>query len=89
MAYVPGTPGGGRIEDPKVKELSNYVQRELLEVARSFEEVTEFRLVKRHVPPKKLKEGLIALADGTNWDPGSGAGLYIYWAGDWEQIWAA
>lgn len=36
-----------------------------------------------HAEPKRLREGLTVLADGTDWDPGSGAGLYIYRSGAW------
>lgn len=39
-----------------------------------------------HVEPKKLTEGLTVEADGTDWDPGSGAGLYIYRSGAWVFI---
>lgn len=30
------------------------------------------------VEPVKKRTGLIAYADGTNWDPGKGEGLYFY-----------
>lgn len=29
-----------------------------------------------HAEPAKMRAGMIVLADGTDWDPGSGAGLY-------------
>jgi hypothetical protein len=29
-----------------------------------------------HVEPVRLRAGMFALADGTDWDPGSGEGLY-------------
>jgi hypothetical protein len=34
-----------------------------------------------HVAPKKPRKGQVVYADGTNWDPGSGEGLYVYKAG--------
>jgi hypothetical protein len=33
--------------------------------------------------PDKLYNGLVAYADGTNWNPGGGRGLYIYQDGLW------
>lgn len=39
-----------------------------------------------HVAPVKLHEGMIRIADGTNWDPGSGAGLYIYLGAAWNKL---
>ena len=34
-----------------------------------------------HAEPDKVWTGLIVIADGTDWDPGSGGGPYIYWSG--------
>jgi len=36
--------------------------------------------------PSSPKEGQIAFADGTNWNPGSGKGLYIYYDSTWHKI---
>lgn len=36
--------------------------------------------------PKKLREGLIVIADGTSWNPGSGAGTYVYRSGSWRKM---
>jgi hypothetical protein len=29
-----------------------------------------------HGEPDRLREGMVVYADGTNWDPGSGEGMY-------------
>ena len=39
---------------------------------------------KLYAQPRKLYEGLTVLADGTTWDPGSGAGTYQYRDGAWR-----
>jgi len=39
-----------------------------------------------YAPPKPLKEGMVVLADGTTWNPGSGAGLYLYRGGAWRFL---
>ena len=36
--------------------------------------------------PAKLYNGLVAYADGTNWDPGSGRGVYAYENGAWKLL---
>ena len=36
--------------------------------------------------PARPENGLIAYADGVNWDPGSGAGFYGYEAGAWVKL---
>lgn len=39
-----------------------------------------------YTEPIRLYEGLFAFADGTEWDPGSGRGLYQYVSGVWEKL---
>lgn len=40
-----------------------------------------------HAEPDKLEEGLIAFADGTDWDPASaGAGFVQYVGGAWVAL---
>lgn len=36
--------------------------------------------------PERLTEGMIVLADGTAWNPGSGAGCYLYRAAAWRFL---
>lgn len=37
-------------------------------------------------PPDREVEGAIVRADGVNWDPGDGAGLYVWRAGAWRYL---
>lgn len=43
-------------------------------------------LVPQHVEPVKLYEGVVAHADGSDWNPGHGAGLYEYTDGEWVPL---
>jgi putative cell wall-binding protein len=36
--------------------------------------------------PVKRKDGMVVLADGTNWNPGAGQGYYGYYAGAWHKL---
>jgi hypothetical protein len=36
--------------------------------------------------PKRIFEGMIVKADGTTWNPGSGAGTYQYRGGAWRLL---
>lgn len=36
--------------------------------------------------PTRRKEGMVVNADGTNWNPGAGAGLYEYVGGSWSKL---
>lgn len=48
--------------------------------------VPTLRLDVSYKQPKKYADGTIVLADGTNWNPGSGAGVYCYRAGAWRFL---
>lgn len=37
-------------------------------------------------PPDKTKNGMVVNADGTNWNPGAGAGLYERVGGSWNKL---
>lgn len=49
-------------------------------------EVSQVIITPVHVEPERLTEGLVANADGTDWNPGSGAGLYEYVSGAWSKL---
>jgi hypothetical protein len=36
--------------------------------------------------PARVEEGMTVKADGVNWNPGGGAGLYQYRAGAWVLV---
>lgn len=39
-----------------------------------------------HVAPTKVRTGELRMADGTDWNPGSGAGLYRWNGSSWTFI---
>lgn len=39
-----------------------------------------------HAAPIRPREGQIVVADGTDWDPGSGAGVYVYLGGGYKLM---
>lgn len=64
-----------------------YTYRELLDLSRALEEAREFLpLETLSVAPARPQEGMVALADGTNWNPGEGAGFYGYRNGAWRIL---
>lgn len=68
------------------EEFNSFVVNELESVERAFRATDLIRLAKQTNPPTKLSEGLIAFADGTSWNPGSGAGIYAYYSGSWHKL---
>ena len=39
-----------------------------------------------YAAPDRLYEGMIVKADGTTWNPGSGAGIYAYVGAAWVKL---
>ena len=48
--------------------------------------VSQLQMVKQYNAPIRFHEGMLIYADGTNWDPGTGIGLYQYRGGSWVFI---
>jgi hypothetical protein len=74
--YVP-TQG---LPEPLAEEADRIAER-LARPSVEFLELTELQ-----APPAKLFTGLTVLADGTNWNPGAGAGVYTYYGGVWNRL---
>lgn len=73
--YIPGN-----VADPQLAE-------ELAKIAQAMETASEFALLtKLYAQPKKIREGMEVLADGTSWDPGSGEGRYCYYGSAWHFL---
>lgn len=68
LKYTPDNPP----DDPK--DLGEWLGRELGRVADGITGDYEAT----HREPPKLRAGMVRYADGVDWDPGSGEGLYIY-----------
>jgi len=49
-------------------------------------EVPRINLVPQGVEPTKYQEGDIVYANGTDWNPGSGAGLYERTSSAWNKL---
>lgn len=43
-------------------------------------------LQRQDAAPDKPREGDTRLADGVNWNPGAGQGVYTFYAGAWHKL---
>ena len=77
--YTPGLLLGERV-DPE------YLLRELNAIARRLDYILDGYREIRHVEPERPEEGMIVIADGTDWNPGSGAGVYTYLSSTWTKL---
>ena len=63
------------------------VGRELIKIADALDTPDKFLMLEtQYVAPTKLRDGMIAFADGTQWNPGSGAGVYAYFGATWNKL---
>lgn len=73
--YIPGN-----VADP-------VLAMELAKIAQAMETPDQFlQLDTLYAAPKKYREGTLVKADGTSWNPGSGAGVYCYRAAAWRFL---
>lgn len=68
-----------------VQELLDYCAKEFQALQDSLNSAI-WELQTSYAPPNKLRPGMIVLADGTLWNPGSGAGFYGYYGGSWHKL---
>ncbi len=80
--YSPKQPPGTEV----LKDLADWAIDEFREVEKGFQDLDQIRLIKTHVEPSKKRDGDIVYADGSDWDPGAGEGIYQYYGGTWNKM---
>lgn len=80
--YTPVAYSGSK----EIQDVASWVHGELIAIAQSFFDLDRIRLVQQDVAPAKPRTGDVVLADGSNWNPGSGAGFYGYYGGAWVKL---
>lgn len=74
-------------EVPRDLELFlDWFSLELRRLVAALAEVEGISLPELHVEPERPRDGMIVLADGTDWNPGSGAGFYGRRGGSWVLL---
>lgn len=68
--------------------LATWLYEQFQRIAQSFERVENVTLTELHSAPARKINGTVVFADGTDWNPGSGRGLYYYDAisDTWVQL---
>jgi len=69
-----------------MQDLVGYLERELLRISLTFEQGPARTVEFQNVAPARPREGMVTGADGTNWDPGYGQGIYGYWNSTWNPL---
>lgn len=71
---------------PEVTSVVQWVQANLRQLTERLNTIGLVQLIELHEEPPKPRVGLLVWADGTDWDPGSGAGLYVYSGSAWLSV---
>lgn len=81
MPWEPAAPP--LLSDENANELGRWALQQMQQLAAALEnpDITHYNVL--HVEPEKPREGQVVVADGTDWDPGDGAGQYMYIGGAW------
>lgn len=68
-----------------LEELVQFLEAELFTIYQALNDaqVLDLRII--HAEPERPRDGMLVFADGTNWDPGNGRGLYTYDSG-WKKL---
>lgn len=80
--YRPTNIAGATLE-----ALAGSVRLELQRLAQQLAQPVEYAALKTlYAAPDRIFEGQIVKADGTTWNPGSGAGIYARVGGAWVKL---
>lgn len=76
------------LSSPSLEYLAAYVHRELQRLSGELQSgsFNVLLIPTLHAEPSKPRENLIVGADGTDWDPGSGQGIYAYYNSVWNKL---
>lgn len=80
--YSPHEPSGL----DNVDDILAWAIEEFRNIAAQLAETSSLELRLRGSEPKKPREGMIVAADGVNWDPGAGLGIYAFLGGVWTKL---
>lgn len=78
--YAPGYP------PTDAAEMRRFVLEELQKIAGAITALAAGHLDKTYAAPAKPRDGDVRLADGTQWNPGSGVGVYAYYGAAWHFL---
>lgn len=68
--------------DPEL--IPEFLVRELARIQTAFSQINDHETL--HAAPSRVYEGLVVVADGSDWNPGSGGGPYIYFNSRWIRM---
>jgi hypothetical protein len=83
--YIASVPPDTLTVDDENRELVRYIKGELDKISQAISSL-EHQYPPLHAAPERYSIGYVAYADGTDWNPGAGEGLYVYKSGGWTLL---
>ena len=83
--YSP-TPIAVQMQSEDGRFLQKYLQQQLQNISVALQQTTANVFVPISAAPSRPLAGMVVNADGTNWNPGDGSGLYAYVGGSWVPL---
>lgn len=74
------------VATPTLDALRRAVEDAFESFVRQSQEQTSIDLRPIHVEPTKVVDGMIVFADGVDWNPGGGRGVYVRDSGNWVKL---
>lgn len=86
--FVPEDPPrvGDKVDVEFIHRFTEWLMREHLRLSIALEQAPVRQVEFLNAAPEKPREGMIRGADGTNWNPGGGQGIYAYYGGAWVKL---
>lgn len=79
-SYQPGDPPAD------VSQLQRFLREELAKLKAATDALADGFAPVVYAPPAKPRDGMLRNADGTQWNPGAGPGLYRYGNDAWHLL---
>jgi hypothetical protein len=67
-------------------DLSLFLNDELRRIASAISQLAQTNFPATHAEPIRPRDGDVRNADGTDWNPGSGKGLYYFDGTSWTKL---
>lgn len=72
---------------PPDRDLRAWLSDELRRISNAIGVAEFVQLTPIDVEPAKPRKGMVVWAEGGNWDPGAGQGMYVYnESGAWDRV---
>ena len=76
-----------QLDDSSLPGLALALRSELARLSLALSQPTDYLALKTlYTPPGRIFDGMIIKADGSTWNPGGGAGVYVRTGAAWTKL---